>query len=104
MSGKILQVNFIFNVSKAEYEEAANQLAQSFVDLPGLLWKIWLMNDSKSEAGGIYLFEDETSMQNYLNSPLAEQVKQHPALSDFSVKDFELMSSQTELTRGPIRR
>jgi hypothetical protein len=100
MSVQILQVNFTFNVSRAEYEAATGQLAHAFADVPGLRWKIWLMNEAKSEAGGIYCFEDETSKQNYLAGPLAEQVKQHPALSDFSVKSFEVMSSPTELTRG----
>jgi len=102
MSGQVLQINFSFSVSRAEYEEAADQLAQSFADLSGLRWKIWLMDETKNEAGGIYFFEDETSLQDYLKSPLAEQVTNHPALSNFSVKAFEVMSSPTSVTRGPV--
>ena len=44
MSEQILQINFNFNVSRMEYEEAAGLLAPSFAELPGLRWKIWLMN------------------------------------------------------------
>lgn len=102
MSIQILQINFRFNVSRAEYEEVADQLAQSFADLSGLRWKIWLMNEAESEAGGIYLFEDETSVQSFLNGPLATQVTSHPALSDFSVKTFDVMSSPTEIAHGPV--
>ncbi|MFH1965199.1 MAG: YdhR family protein [Acidobacteriota bacterium] len=102
MSIQILQINFRFNVSRAEYEEVADELAQSFADLSGLRWKIWLMNEAESEAGGIYLFEDETSVQSFLNGPLATQVTSHPAISDFSVKTFDVMSFPTEIADGPV--
>ena len=60
------------------------------------------MNEAEREAGGIYLFEDETSVQSFLNGPLAAQVTSHPALSDFSVKTFEVISSPTKIARGPV--
>ena len=102
MSVKILQVNFKFNVSRADYEQAVSPMAGDFADVPGLRWKVWLMNEAESEAGGIFLFNDEASLQTFLDGPLAAAVTGHPALSDFSVRQSDVMESPTAVTRGPL--
>jgi hypothetical protein len=102
MSGRILQLNFKFSVSKAEYEQAVSPLAKDFAAVPGLRWKIWIINEAKKEAGGYYMFEDEASVKAYLEGPLAAGVTGHPALSDFSVKQFDVMEDVTKTTRGPV--
>ena len=98
----ILQLNFQFDTTAAEYEEAVSALAEDFADVPGLRWKIWLMNESESEAGGIYLFEDESSRETFLEGELAATVMAHPALHDFSAKPFDVMEEITAITRGPV--
>jgi hypothetical protein len=102
MAQQLLQVNFKFSVTRAEFEQLAAQLASSFAELDGLRWKVWLMNERQNEAGGIYLFEDEASLQSYLDGPLAAQVMSHPALSELSAKPFELLAEPTATTRGPV--
>lgn len=102
MSQKILQINFKFHVSSTEYETAVTPLAEPIAAVPGMLWKVWLMNEADQEAGGIYLFEDGKSLDAYLNSEIVAGIVSHPALSDFSVKQFELMSAVSEVTRGPV--
>ena len=102
MSGKILQINFKFNVPRGDYEKAVSPLAGGIAAVAGLRWKIWLMNESESEAGGLMLFDDESSLQAFLAGPLAEAVTTHPALSDFSVKQFDVMEDETASTRGPV--
>ncbi len=54
------------------------------------------------EAGGIYLFDDESSLQTFLAGPLAAKVKSHPAFSEMSAKQFEVMTDATATTRGPV--
>ncbi|NNG17528.1 MAG: YdhR family protein [Gemmatimonadales bacterium] len=102
MSGRIMQLNFKFSVSGSEYEQAVAPLASQFAAVPGLRWKIWMMNEAANEAGGIYMFEDEASVNAFLRGPLAAQVTSHPALSGFSVKQFEVMGKLSEVTRGPV--
>lgn len=102
MPAKILQLNFKFNVPRADYEAAVSPLANDFAEVPGLVWKVWLMNEAESEAGGIYLFEDDTSLAAYLEGRLASAVKTHPALSDLSAKQFDVMDKLTAITRGPV--
>ena len=102
MAPQILQINFKFNVSREAYEQAVAPLASDFAAVPGCRWKIWLMNEAASEAGGIYHFEDAAALQAYLQSPLVAQVTGHPALSDFSVKQFSVLEEVTQITRGPV--
>jgi hypothetical protein len=102
MPGRILQINFKFNVSRAEYEQAVTSLSDDVAALAGLRWKIWIMNEPEREAGGIYLFEDAASVKAFLEGPLAATVTSHPALSDFSVKQFDVMEDLTKTARGPV--
>ena len=102
MPGRILQINFKFNLPRAEYEQAVSGLAGNFANLAGLRWKVWIMNEAEKEAGGIYMFEDEASVKAYLEGPLAAGGISHRALSDFSVKQFDVMDDVSKITRGPI--
>jgi len=102
MAPQILQVNFKFNVPRAQFEDNAASVAQAFAEVPGCLWKVWLMNEGESEAGGIYLFADEASLENYKASPLFAGVLSHPALSDHSVTQFGVLEEISRVTRGPI--
>jgi hypothetical protein len=102
MAGKILQLNFKFSVTAAEYEQAVSPLAEKFAAVSGLRWKIWIINEKESQAGGIYFFDNEASLEAYLDGPLAAAVSSHPALSDMSVKRFDVMDAVTATTRGPV--
>ncbi|MCC7208186.1 MAG: YdhR family protein [Anaerolineae bacterium] len=103
MSLKILQINFKFNVPQTELEQAFAPAAQPIADTPGLRWKIWLMNGAAHEAGGVYLFDDEASLQAFLDGPIVASVGSNPALTDVSVKVFDTIEALTLVTRGPIR-
>lgn len=102
MAERIVQLNFRFSVTGAEYQQAVAPLAEQFAALPGLRWKIWMIDESRKEAGGIYLFDDQQSARDYLEGPLAAAVTSHPALSDFEVKQFDIMKEVTAITGGPI--
>jgi hypothetical protein len=102
MSQKILQINFKFSVSKNEYEQAVTPLASPIADVSGLRWKVWIMNEEEQEAGGLYLFSDSASLDAYLGSPIVAGILKHPALSDFSVKQFDILENVTAITSGPV--
>lgn len=103
MSEVLLQIHFSFSVSAEEYTNAVSPLADKFAKIPGLIWKIWTLNSEESEAGGIMLFESKSNADDYLNSSLAKVVTEHPALGNFSVKQFNIMKDCTEVTRGPLK-
>ena len=102
MAQQILQINFKFNVPREAYESTASSLAEQFAAVPGCIWKTWLMNEKDSEAGGIYLFADEASVETFKGSPLGASVLAHPALSDFNIKQFEVLTEVSRITRAPL--
>ncbi|MCA1635354.1 MAG: YdhR family protein [Acidobacteria bacterium] len=71
----------------------------SLADVPGCLWKVWLINEKEREAGGIYLFADEASVEKFKGTPLVSSVLNHPALSEFSIKQFDVLESVSRVTR-----
>jgi Putative mono-oxygenase ydhR len=98
----ILQINFKLNVAATEYRKIAESVVQPIADAPGLVWKVWLLNEQESEAGGIYLFQDEPSLAAYLSSPIIGQIKSLPQLGEISAKRFATIPELTVLTRGPV--
>ena len=102
MSQKILVTNYSYSVTREEFENMTAQLAQAFADVPGCLWKIWLIDDEKKEAGAVYLFKDEASLQNFKSSPLVASVLSHPALSNFDLKERDILKEVSEITHAPL--
>src|SRR6266542_3324789 len=103
MSEKILQVNLKFSITRAELETAWLEAAQPVADVPGLRWKVWLMNEAEHEAGGIYLFESEAAAQSYLAGPIVAELKSSPAVSNISAKLFDVLEGHSAITRGPVK-
>ena len=103
MAQKILVTNYSYSVTREDFENMTTQLAKAFADVPGCLWKIWLIDDEKREAGAVYLFKDEESLQNFKSSPLVASVLSHPALSNFDLKERDILKEVSEITRAPLR-
>lgn len=102
MSITILQINFKFDGSRAEYLEAFSEAAAPIAASPGLRWKVWPWNDGEQVGGGFYLFKYAASAQAFLEGPIAAGLGQHPAVSDLSVRQFEVLDGPTAITRGPV--
>ena len=103
MSQKILQINFQLSVSAKDYEQACSPAAQPIADTRGLRWKVWLWNPEEREGGGIYLFDDEASVQGYLAGPIIGGLKSNAAISDVSVRIFGIAEEGSLVTRAPIQ-
>jgi hypothetical protein len=104
MSEKILQVNMKFSIPRVDLEAAWLEAAQPIADVPGLRWKVWIMNEAEHEAGGIYLFENEAAARSYLAGPIVAALKASPAVSNISAKLFDVLERHTAITRGPVKK
>lgn len=102
MSLRILQINFKFTVSREELDAMVADRAEAIADVAGLQWKIWIINDEEHESGGLYLFADEESVDNYINGPLINGLKNSPAISGITIKKFASLETVTAITRGPV--
>lgn len=102
MTKKILQVNFKIGVSRDEYEKVCTMLSQAIADSKGVIWKVWIIDESNNIGGGIYLFEDMKSLNNFVQGDIVKQVTSHPAVSNFDAKIFDILEKQSKVTRAPI--
>jgi predicted small metal-binding protein len=103
MSTTILQINFSFDGSWAEYEAANAPGAAQIAGVPGLGWKIWLQNVVTGEAGGIYLFHDAAAAQDFA-AQVAVMLGDVPQYTNVSIKQFGVIEALTAVTRGPISK
>ncbi len=103
MAKRILQVNFKLpedmNLDSPQVQETKEEWMQYAADFPGLEWKIWIRNEEREEVGGIHLFEDEQSLQSYLDGKTMAQVR---TMRDVSIKTFAIEEEPTRMTNGPV--
>ncbi|MDI9550075.1 MAG: YdhR family protein [Chloroflexota bacterium] len=102
MSQRVLWINYKFSGSAAALHESLAPVVQPIADLPGMHWKIWLINEAGHEAACVHLFEDEASIQAFLAGPIMAAAAQDPALSDIVVQTFDVVEGFTRATRGPV--
>ena len=77
-------------------------LVSDFTNLPGLRWKLWMMNEDRGEAGEIYLFEEESSMHAFMEGPIANEIVNHPMIDQVSIRQFRVMEDIAALPLGPV--
>lgn len=100
---KLLQMDFShYGPGKNEMNENFQDLAKSIVEYPGVIWKIWTVNEQTHEAGGIYLFEDEKSLNSYLQMH-TERLKGF-GVTTVNAKVFDIPEGLTRIARGQLTR
>ena len=99
---RILQINYKLSNSVSSFMKESKPVADELAAMPGLRWKIWLVNEAKQEGGGIYLFDDSAAVQTFLTGPIVAKLKRHPAIREVQIKQFDAWEDLTKVTRGPI--
>lgn len=100
---KLLQMDFPFyGPGKEEMDRTLQDLSKSIADYPGVIWKIWTVNEDTHEGGGIYLFADEESLNSYV-AMHTERLKGF-GVTTVNSKVFEIPEILTKITRGPLTR
>ena len=101
MAFKLLQMDYLFSGPWGEeMVEEYSDLAHRIADVPGLICKVWTENREAGEAGVIYLFEDEASLDAYLGGKI-ERMKA-AGIKGLRAKKFDVNEALTRITRGRI--
>ena len=99
---QVLQFDFPYDGPFGdEMLDQLGDLARSIAEEPGLIWKIWTVNEEAQEAGGIYLFEDAASAQTYLEMHTA-RLEQF-GFQNIRARSFEVHEGLTGITGGPVK-
>ena len=98
---QILIVNFnIDGMTEEEFEHGCEELAPVFAAVPGLVSKVWLADRAEGIFGGVYTFESEKAIDDYVQSDLFAKVGATPAFVNMSVRRFGVLDGPTRVTRG----
>lgn len=101
MSPKVnVQIQFHFRCTPAEYRGLANHAAGAIAGVPGLLWKVWILDEEHSRGGGVYLFADRAAAIAYLQGPIVKRLRENPAIADVEVRMFDVIDQPSVITRG----
>ena len=99
---KLLQVNYQLDSSVSDLMRESKPVADILANVPGLRWKIWLKNDDENQGGGIYLFEDSEALKSFAEGPIIAKLRSHQAITDVSLKEFDIDQDLSSITRAPI--
>ncbi|MES1159131.1 MAG: YdhR family protein [Bacteroidota bacterium] len=102
MTKKILTTKFNYRMPTGELKKIMPVAAHGFAEIPGCTWKIWLINEEHKEAGGVYLFESDMALDQFLNSHLLTSVTSNPDFSNFRADTFDVEEQPSLITRGPL--
>ncbi|MBW3633404.1 MAG: YdhR family protein, partial [Chloroflexi bacterium] len=99
----VLIVNFeIAGIAEADYRQQVESIAPMFTQVPGLVSKIWLADAATNTYGGIYLFADAASREDYLNSEIVSSLKASPNFTNITARKFGTFEEATAITGGPL--
>ena len=101
---QILIVNFnLDGLPEEDFARSCNELAPVFAEVPGLASKVWLADRAEGTFGGVYTFESEEAVDDYLASELWAGVGATPGLANISIRRFDILEGPTRITRGLVR-
>ena len=102
MTQKVFTIKFNYCMPTEELKKIMSAVAPKFSKIPGCCWKIWLFNEDRKEAGGVYLFESYTELEQYLNSVLFASVANNPVFSNFQTNTFSVAEAASVITGAPL--
>ena len=102
---KLLQVNYRRERGQDDPDQAEHLLgaAERISGLPGLQWKVWIYDDARGNAGGIYLFDTEEHARTWGDEMLPNSLGRLPGVSEIEARYFDVDERLSAVTRGPVR-
>ena len=89
------------DISQADYrKQMVEPDAPVMAQVPGLISKVWLVDEAKNIFGGFYLWENKIAMENFMHSDLVRAVVSRPFVKNVSSVDFEVNQDASMITRG----
>jgi len=71
----ILHVITTTHISPAAILAGAADPARAIAAVPGLIWKVWILDEAAAELGGVYLFASRAHAQAYVDGPILDHLR-----------------------------
>ncbi len=90
------------DLSDHDYRQACDGWAPLFVQVPGLISKVWLADESTNTYGGIYTWVDRAAMEAFADSDLFTAIATNPSFVNITARDFSVLAGPTSVTQARI--
>jgi hypothetical protein len=91
------------DISDPEFIEANREFADMMATMPGLLAKVWLKDPDEKIYGGVYLWEDRQSCQNFLTGELWGEVLKDETVMGLTSHDYTVNDELTKVTQPGLK-
>ncbi|MCC6716420.1 MAG: YdhR family protein [Acetobacteraceae bacterium] len=100
----IVQINFEYpNITPAMAASLnTGERAKPFLDVQGLLWKIWLNTEGGPKVGGLYCFDSRANAEAYLAGPIVARIKASPEIANLTAQIYAVTENPSRVTRAPV--
>lgn len=98
----VLHLRFKLRVPPRAFLAHSREAAAIIASVEGLIWKIWVLQQEKSEMGGIYLFANRETAEAYLKHPVIQAVQSNPGVVSSESQLWDVESSLSAITRAPL--
>lgn len=95
-----VEVHYQVAGSLHAYRTRAAAVATHLAGVPGLVWKLWLLDEPTGEAAGIYLFADAAAAHAFVASPMLDALRQSPGISGVRARVLPVVPDLSRATFG----
>ncbi|MES2851239.1 MAG: YdhR family protein [Bacteroidota bacterium] len=104
MTQQVFITKFNYSLATEALKKMLPSVAPEFANIPGCQWKIWLVDEARKEAGGVYLFDDPEALEHFKRSKLFVSVLSNPAFSNFETRTSAIAEKASAITDAPLRQ
>jgi hypothetical protein len=97
---RMLIIDFKLDMTTREYEQLAQTVAPEIARVAGLIRKTWIWNPQTLDAGGVYLFEDQDSLERYLDGPMVAHLREMNQVKELRARQLDVLEQPSSITRG----
>ncbi len=90
-------------ITPEQYEEHSAQIAEVFLDWPGLIAKVWLRDSGAGTAGGVYLFESKEAAHLSRSTDVFVGMLANPGFRNVTVREYDTLAAATAVTARSIQ-
>jgi len=94
-------INFnLEGITRDDFMGVADEVAPNFAQLPGLISKAFLSDETNNTYGGVYYWESQKDCEAYRASELyAQALENNPNFTNLSDKGFDVLEGPSQVTR-----
>jgi hypothetical protein len=100
MSTTLLHVRTTTRTSPGAILAGSTGPAQAIAAVPGLIWKVWILDEAASELGGVYLFASRAQAQAYVDGPILAHLRHDPVVERVECRLWDT-HALSAITRAP---